>query len=508
MHMSYEEFRDLISFEIGPAVWLECKLTKGTFGTIEHLTNRLLTWLLRNEWGILQREPSPRTSQTKDEQFLDSEGPPPLEVPRNVIDMMEGMADPTFTSTNMLFKPPPSSPSLHMPNVFVVPPEEDHSPSWCYFQAPPLMSTPPDTDFLHNALNALHHSPAFHRSTSKPIKSGENKSITEILTNSERDYIDDELDFKLESVPHAVDGARGTAEDSVVVEVVKLRRHEQEHVAIPPAKHSKSLKSRASKAFRSLKNVGKGSMRSRLNSPGASTPTPGADDPSPRERTPTVSRRSSIILSQMFTSSPTLKSHTSVSSFENQRPRHDSLASTLDQRIPAFVSSTPYNNISTSPNSHIPGFLDSLSLSSASSCQDSVHQISPSPSPTSIQTFSNKRRFSMMSLQQLFSFSSSDHGSEPSGSGSTTPTSTSMSRNSSGPSAASSLGPDTPTEGLPPLSLQLPLHLHPEGDDKHFLVPSDHPSAAAPALGSEDLSFEMRLDSLHFETLSFDASRF
>jgi hypothetical protein len=36
MHMGYKEFCDFISFEVGLAMRLESKLTKGTFGTIEH----------------------------------------------------------------------------------------------------------------------------------------------------------------------------------------------------------------------------------------------------------------------------------------------------------------------------------------------------------------------------------------------------------------------------------------------------------------------------------------
>ena len=425
-------------------------------------------------------------------------------------------------------KAPPTSPFVQMPTVFVVPPEEDHSPSWCYFdaaEAPPLklvLSTPPDVDFLDNALSALHtesHPPVFHRHAAgspsrniMPMKAGETRSITDVLMNSEHSCTDDEFDFhlELESEPEAVTGARGTgghnaAEDSVVVEVVKLRRREGEHVVIPPAKHSRSLKSRASKILCSLKNVGKGPTRSRLHLPGASIPTSVAGDgPPPRENTPAASRRSSIILSQLFTSSTTLESSNSISSSENQGSQHDSLVSASEQRTPGSVSSPPYSHPSTVSNSPIPDFLDPSSVS----CQNSIRQTSRSPSPTSIQAFPNKPRFSTMNLQWLFSFSSSDHYSEPSGSGSTTPTSTSMSRDSSGPSAASSLNLDTPTEGSPPFSLHLPPHLHHEGDDKHFLVNSNHQSAAGPASAPEDLSFELRLDSLHFETLSFDISKF
>lgn len=413
---------------------------------------------------------------------------------------------------------PPTSPFIQMPNVFVVPPEEDHSPSWCYFdaaEAPPLksvLSTPPDIDFLDGALVALNReSPAvFHRYASgsfslpiMPLKSAEPRLITEVLMNSEHNYTDNELDLHLglESESEAVAGTRGMegrrAEDSLVVEIIKLRRHQEHHDTILSTKHSRSFRSRASRAFRSLKNVGKGSIRSKFHSPS------GADDLPLRKSTPTVSRRSSVILSQLFTSPVDFTSRTSVSSFENQRHREDIFDATPDQRLPGFVSSMPYNHNTTTA---IPERLDPLS--SPSSCQDSMRQISRSPSLTSIRTLSSRRRFSMMSLHRLFLFSESD--SKPPASGSTTPTSLGMSRSSSGPSAISLLGPDTPTEGVHPLSTHLAPHLHLQGDNKEFLVDSDHrfKAGSAPALGSGDLSFEMRLDSLHFENLSFDPSRF
>jgi len=404
-------------------------------------------------------------------------------------------------------KAPPTSPL--MPNVFVVPPEEDQSPPWCYFdaaQVSPLksvLSTPPDIAFLNGALGALHpepHPPVFHRyshETIMPMKSKETRSITDVLMNSELHFTDDGADeLELQSAPDVVAGKRDKlADDSVVVEVVKLRQHELEHVTIPPAKPLKSLKSRASKAFRSLKDVGKGSVRSRLNLLGTSIPMPvtGVELPS-RDGIPAVPRRSSVVLSQLFAYPATLKSRTSVSSFENQGSQRDSPVSTLEQRIPGFISSTSYKHTPSSPSSSIPDVLGSLS---SSPCQDSVHdELTRSPSPTSVQTFSTRRRFSILSLQRLFSFSPCDHDGGMSGSGAATPTSMSMSRNSSGPSATSSLGPDTPREGVSPISFRL------EGDDKHFL---DHRS---PSFGSDDLSVEMRLDSLHFESLSFDASRF
>jgi hypothetical protein len=414
---------------------------------------------------------------------------------------------------------PPTSPFIQMPNVFVVPPEEDHSPSWCYFDAadaPPLksvLSTPPDIDFLDDALGALNcESPAvFHRyaSTSSshpimPLKSAEPRPRKDVLMNLEPNYTDNELDLhlglELESEAVAsiggMEGHRAT-EDSLVLEVIKLRRHHEEHVTMPSTKHSRSFRSRASRAFRSFKNVSKGSIRSKSYSPRH------ADDLTPRERTPAVSRRSSIILSQLFTSPVDLTSSTSASSFETQRRQEDNFIATPDQRIPVFVSSMLYDY---NPTTAIPKHLDSLSL--PSSCQDSMRQISRSPSPTSIRTLSNKRRFSLMSLQRLFSFSESD--SEPPGSGSTTPTSMSISGNFSRLSTASLRGPDTPTEGVHSLPTHLAPHIHLQGDRKDSLMHSDHQfkAGSSPALGSGDSSFEMRLDSLHFENLSFDPSRF
>lgn len=78
-----------------------------------------------------------------------------------------------------------------------------------------------------------------------------------------------------------------------------------------------------------------------------------------------------------------------------------------------------------------------------------------------------------------------------------------MSRDSSGPSTVCSLGPDTPTEERTPLPYQLQLDLGDVG--KYNLIGEVIPT---PVIEPGDLSFEMRLDSLHFEALSFDIDGF
>lgn len=44
---------------------------------------------LKRNGDVLQRDWSANISHTKDEQFLESEGPPPLDVPRKTTDMSD-----------------------------------------------------------------------------------------------------------------------------------------------------------------------------------------------------------------------------------------------------------------------------------------------------------------------------------------------------------------------------------------------------------------------------------
>jgi hypothetical protein len=409
---------------------------------------------------------------------------------------------------------PPTSPLVQMPNVFVVPPEEDHSPTWCYFdaaEAPILesvLSVVPDIEFLDCALSVLHtesHAPVFRRNSGDPFgspkKSAETRAITDISINPEFHFSDDEMELELESEPQvSATCNRGIGEDSVVVEVVKVRRHEEDDAATFPANPPKSLKSRASKVFRSLKNVGKSSLRLKHGTRDTVMQSTAGDQPTYIEKTPLITPRGSTISSQPFTTSASLTSHNSVASPEFVDP-----VSALERNAPALMPSPSCNDIPSTPSGPYSSTMEFLGLSS--SIADSEHQFMRSPSPTpSTRTFSNRRRFSMMSLQRLFSFSSSDSGAELSGSVSTTSRSPSMSRDSSGPSTASSSGPDTPTEDVSQLPLHLQLHLRLEGGDH---IPTASKFQAEVPLGSSgDLDFEMRLDSLHFESLSFDASRF
>ncbi|KAG6914888.1 hypothetical protein DXG01_014732 [Tephrocybe rancida] len=393
---------------------------------------------------------------------------------------------------------PQSTPDIQMPNVFVVPPEEDETPAWCCFDANEPVSalaTSADTNFLDEALSMLQVEPAspwsytggsfaFQDGVVTSGKSRETRSIMDVLMNDDYIETDDEMDLDPEPEEEldtgTITGNTSTGNDSDVVEVVKVGRYvdniqEKSHTPTPPVKPSNSLKSRASKALRSLKNVGKGSLRSKSKVQPTSYP---ADDiePPPMSKTP-LSRRSSAMFTQLFSPPSTIQSISPVSSFGIVQDPTLPLAK--GPRYPSSLRNAP------PPDAHplsIPG--------SPTSSDFDYHDLrSPSPTP-SAQTTSNRRRFSMMGLSRVFSFSSSSMDEAP-------PT---MSRNS-GPSSSSSSGPDTPTDESPPL----PLH--------HFAPPPlDHGQKRASrdthVLEQADISFEMRLDSLHFESLSFDADRF
>lgn len=389
-----------------------------------------------------------------------------------------------------------------MPSVFVTPAVEDESPTWCCFDAtqvppPPQMSTSPDLTFLDSALNLLtythtpSHAPAFHRDSVRSAGSGDAvvmpRRSSEILASN---YNEDSLEQE--------EPRRETGEDSEVIEVVRVKRSGQDDAN--PSKQNKSFKSRASKAFRSLKFSGKGSARSKPQVEDIFPEPPSPPVPQ-RPTTPSLSRRSSIALSQFF--HPTLKRRSSFDVSTNSRS---------EPAFPASDSTTssPYANVSHSSTTPSLNFLNAEHIypEHLDDYDDWTRSSSPSPST---RTFSTRRRFSILSLQKLFTSTpstSSSQALEGEQSGTTTPTTStpSLSRESSGPSTiSSSSGPDTPTE-----------ESHVQIGDYDEAGEAAETETQTPRLTSkdeppllmQDISFEMRLDSLHFESLTFDADEF
>ena len=485
---------------------------------------------------------------------------------------------------------------MQIPNVFVVPPEEDQTPTRCFFDAAhPALSQifdRPETRDIHvfSFSDSKDSSPLLPESMDPFIalrNSAETRSIVEALddanvgisyndidTDSEYEH-DTELGGALSSVHNeAFRTTRDSANDSDVIEVVKVRRNssskeDDEPQNVPLAsshlKRSKTLKSRASKAFRSLK----GSLRTskfRAQDVFASVKsnshyhsdivTATVSNTSPRPPTPSVSRRGSRILSQLFIS-PSLKSRSSVSSLDD--PTH------VSQPEPVFYP-TPSSPTQSS-------FVSASSATDQLSCRSSIYENEPlqdeirlktgSPTPTAtMDPKKRNRRFSILSLHKLFSFSSPTPSSPISlnfdDSSCTTPILRSTSCTpSSVTSVCTTSGPQTPTymdEG--PLSrgkdtnsasfasvlgsnevlnpgLGLSMDNFSDKGSSEERTPRTqrsfrssesrtstserqakvipYPPASGPGVFQHepgDLSFEMRLDSLHFDPLSFDTDRF
>jgi hypothetical protein len=204
---------------------------------------------------------------------------------------------------------------------------------------------------------------------------------------------------------------RDVANDSDVVEVVKLRRHDRHHAPAEPetfqqpsqTKRPNSLKSRASRAFKSLTGSLRSKSRtqdtissssSRSSSQNERDAAQSHQDPAPptsRSRTPTALRRGSGVLSQLFTTP--IKTRSSVGSFDET-----ALASPTSPTHPKYSISESSSSVQ---NKH----LSSSSSSYETSLQDQARLEAASPSPTTTSRKSS-RRFSILSLQKLFSFGS------------------------------------------------------------------------------------------------------
>lgn len=443
---------------------------------------------------------------------------------------------------------------LQVPNVFIVPPEEDHSPIWCCFDAAqPSQSFSRlveeeieflDSDSVHGNVN--------------PRQAGETRSIVDALMSDEfadnyndtDSEFDGEMDQDLYSDHQSeMTGRtqysrlpRDAAEDSDVIEVVKVGRSrsrtkaEDQTPAPIKTKPSSTFRARASKAFRSLT----GSLRAskpRVHNVSSSVPSNSQMQPDeeqgsssyPRPRTPTMSRRSSIILSQLF-SAPSLKSRSSTSSFDH--PANNIAPSSPS--APSFPSCT-----------HLP---TSRRASIYQEENQDLQSRAPSPCLSTASHRTTNRRFSMLNLQKLFSFPSTPRAATPSSddteyipSSSRVPSATSSESTTSGPQTPTSTEEAFPTrlaslekkqsvafdlqtgsQSDVAVGSNLRLAMDAVDSDTFRAVGFDGESdpATTPTqthykvddsgLGMDqgDTSLEMRLDSLHFDSLSFDADHF
>jgi len=467
--------------------------------------------------------------------------------------------------------------AAQMPNVFVVPPEEDQTPPWCFFDAEnpafsQVVERPETPEIAVHGLPYNDDTPKYRRNPDPVVpapKGIETISVVQALLRGDADedeHEDEEdSDSELEQdmgladdhrVPHdshrqgSFRTLRDVADDSDVIEVVRLSRkdyssEDSEEIrsiqAASERKRNTTLKYRASKVFRSLRGTLRSSkppVQDVFKFPPSISSSQSTDTHS-RARTPTMSRRSTLILSQLFTSpSPSLKSRNSMTSFD------ESPTETSPQSKP------------------ITEIISRRSSLYAAEAQDEARLQAASPTPTTTSTKSRNRRFSIMSLQRLFSFSSSAPPSasqsdaslpfDDSGRATPTPRSSAPTPPSAASSVITTSGPQTPTssEGMPStyilstqdasdipafmgfdsafdanvgLNLGLGLGLDMDSgshsaqatprkkfpsDSRWRLSKKARPTSQHSHDEAGDTSLEMRLDSFHFDDLSFDADEF
>ncbi|KAG1883178.1 hypothetical protein F4604DRAFT_1953153 [Suillus subluteus] len=451
-------------------------------------------------------------------------------------------------------------PSARVPHVFVIPPEEERlqNPPWCCFDAdlPPEnsrsieVSSANQPDILFDVPFLLHEpepTPSFHHEqpSASPVVVPQSRSST----SSSRSEKHQHPHHIIISSMHNNDLIRivqhDVREDSDVIEVVKVKRpkdNKSNHTDhVPPSlsnqqpqlKRSKTFRARASRAFQSIKNVslprGKqnnskphvkdlwtstesmpGIFRGVLHSREDVSPTASRKLSSLFEKQPFGSSPEGILSSSTTTSLPYLKGSDTTPSIDEIRPSYEFIerpltpcAPTYDHSLRRPVSSADFQRARSS------GFKSSKDLKRPVSSRDlqrpekDLRPVSSddfqqderptSPSPPSTQR--SRKRFSVNELHRLFSFSP-----EPPSSSTVPSTSTSASTSSTHsypdvPYAAVHFVDDDygrEIEGKYGCSLDL---LH--GDD-------ELPSPSRP----RDISFELRLDSLHFDSLSFNAEDF
>ncbi|KIJ69519.1 hypothetical protein HYDPIDRAFT_185266 [Hydnomerulius pinastri MD-312] len=421
---------------------------------------------------------------------------------------------------------PAPLPSPRMPHVFVIPPEEEQqdNPPWCCFDADELpdnngdFPSNPDIHFLDVPYLLQQQqpdlaTPVFRRGSidepaprvvmPKKLEKKQRPESVRIIENK-----------------NVLRGRqRDAREDSDVIEVVKVKRS-KEALADPEEntkmKRSKTFKARATKALQSIKNVGKSSRKPHVKELWTSSESmPGIfkgvqeqirqqqeqmdqQPPATPNRKGSLSRRNSRSLSQMF------------QSVKAPRPESPLLTRTTSPTLPpepphmlpsATSSSLAYlKNSDTSPSVN-------EALTPATTDEMVDRPASPSPSVKK-----NNRRFSVLELHKLFSFSSSSPDDpSPASAGAPFPPPRNISVPSTSTSTMSSDYPDVPVEEGAYAAVHF-LDLD-KADQKlvasryHQAMDTDEDELPLPRR-PRDFSFEMRLDSLHFDSLSFDPEEF
>lgn len=415
-----------------------------------------------------------------------------------------------------LHTPPlPSSHDAYMPDlpdVFVIPPEEEHdeNPPWCAFDASKAaeenMYTTADIGELEAALSDIRRRTEISTLPLHPAAHGSPKELNSPRSKGYLRRNDIAVDgVELDSWRRQDVRARGLGTE--IVEVIKVRRNEAMSDfgdgRNTGMKKSTTFRSRASRALKSIKNVGRSSQKTTYvdswhpdeNAIRAAKSMDIMDARSvPRSSSPNLARRKSLQFTQLFNFAPN-KSLVVVE--ELNSPSSPSMSHTC----PELATMSPTESTS----SHSTQLHPSISVND--SVEDSVPSGRISPSPTLHRKKSFRERLSILDLHRLFT---------PSSSSSPSSTSSSSSSDLSESSTGESLGtPTTPRNEEVYSHSIIRAHSFDSKDDPSLPMPTPplFPSARqapAPSMDADtrDLSIEMKLDSLHFDSLRFDPEEF
>lgn len=93
MHMCDKYLRDFGNLRVIVRMRLKMKLAQSALGTVDHYSGHYMSRSCTRQETVLHRSPFPSTSATREEQFRVRVGPPPLELPRKVIDIARDISN-------------------------------------------------------------------------------------------------------------------------------------------------------------------------------------------------------------------------------------------------------------------------------------------------------------------------------------------------------------------------------------------------------------------------------
>ena len=397
-----------------------------------------------------------------------------------------------------------------MPHVFVIPPEEEQqdNPPWCCFDAdkqPETTGNFPSNPDIH-FFDVPYLSRLFDKDAPAPIRRG-----TSVDKPTPRVPIPRKLEKKqrpeaikiIETKPSQT--RQKNPRDSDVIEVVKVKRTREAFTGLEEntkAKRSKTLKARASKALRSIKNVGKGSHRtphvkelwtSSESMPGifkgVQEQIYSVQDENEQRPPAAPSKQGSLARSNSRSLSQLSQIFQPIKPLRSGSPLAVEPAAEADHVLPTV------NPLSLKYNDTNPSFIE---------IPDTVMLDDALDRPASPNHTMKKKnitpRFSVRELHRLFSFSTPS----PNDPGNNDIPSTATSTSGSG-------CPDTPAEEGAFTDAR-PFDLGTAGQklaSRFHQALQIHPKKDVPRRRRlSDLSIEMRLDSFHFDELSFDLEDF